>query len=498
MTYEILQDLPSTSTPGDYLRLHFDPSSLPKKRIVGFLACQRDPLLRTLRTKVISSQLAKVTAAPPQKGRGKKKGGASIEETQEKTITSGTLWEVQTEDTVIFPEGGGQPCDLGTLYIPSSQQTLRIEACLRVGLDAVHLVRVPPDEIPLDNLEGLEVDLEVDWVRRQDQMAIHTAQHLLSAVLDTMELPTLSWGMPAHPSIDTPYVELPRALTWAEVAEVEQKCNALIREDRKVWIDVYAQHEGGGQVGREFRDIPKDYQGGVIRHCNIEGTDRNACCGTQCPSLKHCEMIHLIPPSTPSTSSIPALTPTRLFFTAGPRARRYLSDASRTLSLASQAISVNRTDLVARVEKIDELRREGQTQLTAVRSELQTLVGEQAASQGKIAWVKRGQQATHHFDFLSGVTGTYLEKVPDGVIVATSALQGGMTGLVVVQSRGELAKEVFDKLKKALEGEEKGRVKGGGAKGRFMAKVEGKWGKKGDEVVQRVIDELREAQEAAS
>jgi hypothetical protein len=40
MTYT-LDDLPPTSTPKDYSRIQFDPSQLPRERIVGILACQR-------------------------------------------------------------------------------------------------------------------------------------------------------------------------------------------------------------------------------------------------------------------------------------------------------------------------------------------------------------------------------------------------------------------------------------------------------------------------
>jgi alanyl-tRNA synthetase/misacylated tRNA(Ala) deacylase len=94
-------------------------------------------------------------------------------------------------------------------------------------------------------------------------MSLHTAQHLLSAVLDTKSLPTLSWSMTAHPSLETPYVELPRALTWAEAQEVEDTCNRLIAEAKRVWIDVSVQIDGGetGDGDRESRGIPKDYAG---------------------------------------------------------------------------------------------------------------------------------------------------------------------------------------------------------------------------------------------
>ncbi len=104
-------------------------------------------------------------------------------------------------------------------------------------------------------------------------MTIHTAQHLLSAVLDRSELNTLSWALPAYPSLEPPYVELPRGLTWAEAEDAERKCNALIKENRRVWIDVTAQtgkgindddkvkDVAGIDVERESRGLPKDYEG---------------------------------------------------------------------------------------------------------------------------------------------------------------------------------------------------------------------------------------------
>jgi hypothetical protein len=159
-------------------------------------------------------------------------------------------------------------------------------------------------------------------------MTQHTAQHLLSALLDThFSLPTLSWALPAHPSTDACYVELPRGLSKEEIEKVEGMCNELVtREwgakarlaeksgkeegggDTRVWIesrlqgqssvaqsgtvtpaqadagevpgDVQKEMEGlglssgteGGVVeygDRESRGLPKDYEG-VSRYLEIE------------------------------------------------------------------------------------------------------------------------------------------------------------------------------------------------------------------------------------
>jgi hypothetical protein len=102
------------------------------------------------------------------------------------------LWEVVTEDTVIFPEGtssnidesaqvrwelmvgGGQPTDTGHLSTldPNGgrQKTYVVEGCLRRKLTAVHLVRLGEEE----ELEsGGEVELTIDWDRRADHVSLH-------------------------------------------------------------------------------------------------------------------------------------------------------------------------------------------------------------------------------------------------------------------------------------------------------------------------------------
>jgi len=87
---------------------------------------------------------------------------------------------VELEDTVIFPEGGGQPFDTGRLTLgavegQSEGLAFVIEGCLRRKLQSVHLVRVPPGkEGILDGAEGREVEVSVDWERRMDQVGSYS------------------------------------------------------------------------------------------------------------------------------------------------------------------------------------------------------------------------------------------------------------------------------------------------------------------------------------
>lgn len=233
----------------------------------------------------------------------------------------------------------------------------------------------------------------------------------------------------------------------------------------------------------------------MIRHIVIDGIDRNACCGTQVPLLSHCGFIHVIPPSTPSSATQPSsLVPTKLYFTAGPRAINYLTQASRNISLAAQAVGVGRDGLVERSAKNEEQRKDLIVRERDLRLEMAKMIAEKAlAESGGVVWIQRSEKGTHDFESLGAIANGFVSSDEKRVIVITSTPIAVSPSLLLIQSKDqELAKEVNEKLKAAVEGEEKGRVKGGGAKGRFMSKIEGKWRKEDVAGVERVIGAVSE------
>lgn len=72
----------------------------------GELLCQRDSYACTTDTVVVSCEPKEMAVAAPAKG--KKKGAAVPPPAESK------LWDVVLGDSVLFPEGGGQPSDRGT------------------------------------------------------------------------------------------------------------------------------------------------------------------------------------------------------------------------------------------------------------------------------------------------------------------------------------------------------------------------------------------------
>jgi len=73
-------------------------------------------------------------------------------------------YEVVLRDTILFPEGGGQPDDRGEI---AGVEVLRIT---RRGSTAVHFLPSPLEV-------GTMVDMEVDWQRRFDHMRQHSGRY---------------------------------------------------------------------------------------------------------------------------------------------------------------------------------------------------------------------------------------------------------------------------------------------------------------------------------
>lgn len=75
-------------------------------------------------------------------------------------------------ESFFFPEGGGQPCDLGTAGKMKVVNVLEEKA---TG-DVLHYVDAFEDGLA----EGSVLDCELDWARRFDHMQMHCGEHILS------------------------------------------------------------------------------------------------------------------------------------------------------------------------------------------------------------------------------------------------------------------------------------------------------------------------------
>ncbi|KPV72447.1 uncharacterized protein RHOBADRAFT_55913 [Rhodotorula graminis WP1] len=490
-----------STCPPDYAHVSFP---LPNKRYVGMLKCQLDPLATTLDTEVVRCDKVKPQPAPaaaPTKGKKAAAAPAS-------TTDSKDEYEVELLDSVLFPEGGGQPSDTGALVAlvdGQSGEHLRVSVrqVVRRNLDAVHYVDAPLEV-------GTRVRVEVDMARRIDHQDQHTGQHLLSAIFEREHgLDTLSWSLQRFPELN--YVELPRAPTPQELVAVQQRCTDLIGEARPVRVRCELATEGSGvALGDKVPDDYKCDESGeqrppVQRTVTIEGIDENPCCGTHYPSLAYLRTLYLAPFTTPIRG-----TNARVYFASGAqRTLAYLATQQAPAREAALAAGCALPDLPAKVDALVQGVAEAKRREKKLAGELAGFVARdlweraqqgregEGAGAGARASTLREDDATNSLEFLASVAAELKPRIDAAApssslfVLACGATAGSPTaaaagGAVLIVGTEAL---VVEAGKRVVDTFGRERVKGGG-KGRWQGKVTGRWENGDALLLRRIVDEL--------
>ncbi|XP_029428420.1 alanyl-tRNA editing protein Aarsd1-B-like isoform X2 [Rhinatrema bivittatum] len=275
--------------------------------------CQRDSYAREFSTVVVSCSPAEVKTDV----NGKKE-----------TLKG---FNIILKDTLLFPEGGGQPDDRGFLNdIPVLQVT-------RQGPDAVHFVQTSlnPDSA---------VHVKLDWERRFDHMQQHSGQHLITAIADLMfGFKTTSWELGRQRSaieLDMP------AVTPEQVEAIEQAVNEKIRLHIPVIVRVVSVDDPEVEKVRS-RGLP-DNHAGPVRIIDIQGIDANMCCGTHVLNLSHLQAIKILGTEKGKKNK------TNMLFLAGNRVLKY-AERSHAVEKALTSLLKNGPD--EHVEAVEKLQK---------------------------------------------------------------------------------------------------------------------------------------------
>lgn len=205
------------------------------------------------------------------------------------------------EDTIFYPEGGGQPSDRGWLGSIPVLDVQKREGEIR------HYLASPAPIGPLR--------LRLDWPRRFDHMQQHTGQHLLTALAQAR----FGWETTAfHLGEARCDIELSAsAIGRDEREQLEEAVAAEIRAARRVGSRHVSAEEYEAMAVRS-RGLPEGHRG-EVRLVEIEGLDLNTCGGTHLRSTGELELVKLL-------GTEPIRGGTRLFFAAGRRARTRMGE----------------------------------------------------------------------------------------------------------------------------------------------------------------------------
>jgi alanyl-tRNA synthetase/misacylated tRNA(Ala) deacylase len=254
------------------------------------------------------------------------------------------MFDLVLQDSVLFPEGGGQPCDYGAI---NGAAVRRVRRCGDLCVISS----------PVYFEEGSEVKVEVDWPRRADHMEHHSAQHLLSAILEReLGLPTESWSL-SHPSC---FIQVPQSMVPPDdLSRVENICNECIGQSVPVKLRVYACRNEVPE-GRS-RGIPHDVTG-PIRVIDIDGIDSCTCCGTHVSNLSALRYVKILyQESKGKTCKIHFVTGQRAIgmFSSMYARERFLVKALGTNAEAlTEAVARRGKDLAATTKALKKLKSE--------------------------------------------------------------------------------------------------------------------------------------------
>ena len=170
---------------------------------------------------------------------------------------------VELDQTVIFPEGGGQLSDRGKIggvnVLHASEKDGRIWHECDASLEV-----------------GAQVEVTLDWEVRLDRMQQHCGEHILSFVCWKL---FDSNNVGFHMNEDTVTVDLDKALSEEELLQVEQESNAIIWENRPITVLNLESEEAAKLPMRKFNANLQ----GILRIVAVENADVCTCCGTHPP-----------------------------------------------------------------------------------------------------------------------------------------------------------------------------------------------------------------------
>lgn len=224
--------------------------------------------------------------------------------------------------TPFYPEGGGQPCDSGTLA------GLPVAAVVESSDEVVHRLKATDAELKAAGIvPGAAVRSIVDMERRRDHSQQHTAQHLLSSVLMRLKgAATLSFHLgERYSSIDLDIAPLERI----EADVIEDEVQRIIRDDYRVMTHLCPPEDAASFPLRKEPSV----ETGVLRVVEIDGLEYSACCGTHVLSTGALGLFRIIKVEKYKGGC-------RVHFLAGGRA---FADYRRLAALARDAASVTGT-----------------------------------------------------------------------------------------------------------------------------------------------------------
>ncbi len=177
------------------------------------------------------------------------------------------------DKTAFYPEGGGQPCDKGTLNGISVTDVREKDGMI---------YHTASQAIPA----GARVTGAVDRERRLDLMCQHSGEHIVSGLI-CRRFSCDNVGF--HIGADFVTIDFNASPEWSQLQEIEEEANRLVREN----LPVRCYFPDPEELARtDYRS--KKALSGEVRLVEFPQADLCACCGTHVALTGELGLIKLI------------------------------------------------------------------------------------------------------------------------------------------------------------------------------------------------------------
>jgi alanyl-tRNA synthetase len=280
---------------------------------------------------------------------------------------------VVLEGTCFYPEGGGQPNDLG--WIVSGDERNEVVDVQKIGKVIFHKLKSPAIF-----KEGTTVRGILDWDRRYQLMKSHTVTHLINGAARRI-LGEHVWQSGTQKGIETSRLDIShyRRLSPEEIHKIETLANQAIGASMPVTTKWYPRNEAEKLYGFRL------YQGGAvpgkdIRVVKTGDWDVEACAGTHLGNTSEVGFVKIVYTERVQDGV------ERLGYAVGLKALKAVQDQESLLWKVSEV-------LMAPVDKLDKTAEKIVKELKEANVEKRRLIKEIAEKENTVEQTKTSEAA---------------------------------------------------------------------------------------------------------
>jgi alanyl-tRNA synthetase len=287
-----------------------------------------------------------------------------------KQAEAGQEIQVILDQTPFYAESGGQVGDQG--YLSGTHVLARVLDVQKQGEVFLHRARVERGILT----EGDSVTAQVDSAHRRRSQAHHTATHLLQAALKKVVDENIAQaGSLVAPDRLRFDFNCPRALTEAEIHEVETTINQWIVEAHRLDIQVMplAQAKEKGAVANFG-----DKYGNVVRVIDMPGVSMELCGGTHVGNTVELGLFKIV-----SESGVAAGI-RRIEAVSGMGAFEYLAVRDQVTKTLAQELKVPVEELPQRMTALQAELRQAQKTIEQLKGQMAILQADKLLDQVEV------------------------------------------------------------------------------------------------------------------